>query len=349
MNRRALAAAVLILLLPATALFSFFTSPTVGVSNQGPLFSKHYANYTLDLHAPLEAGYAFIIRDYEVTSAKQLFFDKIGIEGFRATGEMDESETVATYEDAALSLRIHNTPTAALELEMKRAGGVYIALAGGIGAIESGSGFILGSGGTSGVLVMVGNGTFTHVSDLILVEMSVGSKLVFRHTPEGAAYVSESVAAGRILAEMFISFTDHRLVESSVVFGETGVETVRTTNDTLSVSLAGWGGVLVLNVDRGLIPALDTRAALVSVDGQSAERADSAAELLWSEGTVPKYYIASDGEWLQVLVYIPPSAAHPSLVTIMEKGEEIISLDTVLSAVAAILVVGVAAAALYRR
>lgn len=342
MNRRVLVAAVLILLLPATALFSFFTSPTVGAANQGNIFSRSYANYTLDIDAPLEAGYAFIIRHYEVGGA--LFFEKIGIEGFAATGEIEETETMVRYEDAALSLRVHNTPTAAFEIALKEGGRIYIAVAGGMGAIISGSGLILGGG----VLALVGNGTFTHVSNLVLLEMTAGSRLVFRHTPEGAAYVSESVAAGRILAEMFVSSREDLLLQSSIVFGEASVEALRITNTSFSLSLDKGEGVLVLNIDRGLIPALDTRTVLVSVGGQDAERADSAAEVLWNEGTTPKYYIFGDGEWLQVLVYTPP-CAHPCIISITEQAAPIIGLDTVLSAVAAVLVVGVAAAALYKR
>ncbi|MBI5001623.1 MAG: hypothetical protein HZB92_08930 [Euryarchaeota archaeon] len=354
MKRTAVVLAALILLAPAWTLIPFFTTPGIGAASDGPVFSRDYTSYALDMQAgpsqPDQVSY--ILNGYSITNggSSVLVFDRLGVQGFQGSGTPVDSETMVRYADSALDFRLHNTPTAAIEIALAAGGKVYVDMAGGMSALKSGSGVIVGGNNVSGVIVVSGSGVFSVANDFVIVQLAPASKMVFRATPPGEAQVSEGILSSRISGEMYVSSTPGKVLQGGIAYGGAGMEALLTSNNSFSASVNGsiGGKVMVINLDRGMMPDIDSRKIAVSVSGADAQKSENAAAIVWETGGEAKYFVSIDGEILQILVYVPADTG-TGVISISEHVDQGPGLDTVMSAIAATLVVVVAAAALYKR
>jgi hypothetical protein len=354
MNRKVVVLAALILLAPAWTLIPIFTTPGIGATSAGPVFSRDYTSYSIDIQAspsqPDQVSYILNGYSFMSGSSSVTVFDRLGVQGFQGSGAAVDSETMLHYSDGAMDLRLHNTPTGAIELSLAAGGKVYAELASGMSALKSGNGVIIGGNNVSGVLVISGTGTFTVATDLVIVQLGPASKMVFRATPPGESQVSEGILSSRISGEMYVSSTPGTVLQGNVAYGPVGMDALLTSNTSFSASVNGsiGGKVLVINLDRGVMPDIDSRQIAVSVAGAAAQKSENAAAIVWETGGAAKYFVSIDGEFLQVLVYVPADTG-TGVVSITEQVSQGPGLDAIMSAIAATLVVVVAAAALYKR
>jgi hypothetical protein len=126
--------------------------------------------------------------------------------------------------------------------------------------------------------------------------------------------------------------------------------TVVTTNDTYTASITGTlseGKVFILNIDRSILPKLDTGKMIIKFDDTKVSSSESLASILYEDGVKPKYFVAADGDWLQVYVYVPQQTGDHTIT--LEPQGPMFGVEEIASALAAIVLVSVAAVALYRR
>ena len=354
MNRKVVVLAALILLAPAWTFIPFLSTPGIGATSAGPVFSRDYTNYSLDMLAGQSQPdrVSYMLTGYSVMNGASsvTVFDRMGVQGFQGAGAPVSSETMVRYTDSALDMRLYNTPTAAIEATLFAGGKVYIDLAGGISALKSGDGVIIGGNNVSGILVIVGGGQFSIANDLVIVQLDPASKLVFRATPPGETQVSEGILASRISGEIYVSSTPGSVLQGNIAYGDARMDALLTSNKTFSASVNGsvGGKVMVINLDRSVMPDIDSRKIAVSVAGSDAQKSENAAAIVWETGSAAKYFVSIDGAFLQILVYVPAGAS-PGVIAISEQFVQGPGLDTIMSAIAATLVVVVAAAALYKR
>lgn len=354
MRKIAAITTALIILIPVGALLPFLGhSSDVPATN---LFSRTYANYTLSLGAPPtstgQGSFKFIISDYSVKFPTGLVkvFDDVGLERFANDGRLDETETFRAYTGSDVDFTLHSIPTAAMAFEFKGDNSVYFILSNGMSALASDGGMVVGDGKASATVLVVGAGSLENVGGGILASGSAGSRVIFRANPGSDSFVAQRVANGAIASEMFTTSSGDKLLDDNIAFSQVEMGTVVTTNDTYSASLAGalaTGKVVIINVDRSILPDLNTRKMTVKLDDEKVSASDSLASILWETGADAKYFVASDGDWLQVYVYVPQLTADQTIT--LEPQGPLFGADEIASALAAVVLVSVAAVALYRR
>lgn len=354
MKKAASVAVALLILVPVGAILPLF-----GHGADAPdttLFSRSYANYTLNLGAPntqtSQGQFKFIIENHRVRFASGLttLFDRIGLGSFAGDRSLEEEETYVRYPGTDVEFTIHGIPTAAMSFSFETNNSVYFDLASGIDALQRGDGIVFSNGRVTATLVLAGYGALESLTDGVLATVVPGSRLLFRANPSPASYVADSVAFGNVAGEAFATSYGNRILEDNVAFAEVTMGTVLNTNDTYVASVSGEldaGKVFILNVDRSVLPRLDTAKMAVSFDDAGVRASENLLSILGEMGDTPRYFTAADGDWLQVFVYLPALSGEHTITLEPQKGG--IGADEVASALAAVVLVCVAAVALYRR
>jgi hypothetical protein len=358
MKKIAALATALLILVPASAMFPLFARSAAPPGTT--LFSRSYSNCTFDMSAPLEStgagDFHFIIEDYTVKYADGLetVFQRVGIAQFANDALLDESGEVSiSYQGSDVQFVMYRIPTGAFELSFSSDNDVFFDLPTGMSALASGgSGIVVGNGQASSTIFLAGEGALGVVPGGVLAGVSAGSRIIFRGNPGQDSFLATSVAEGRVAAEVFATSSASNILEGNVEFSDLQIGTIVTTNDTYTASVSGEmpaGKVFIINVDRTVLPGLDAGKMRVEVDGSAARQSDSLASILYEGGQKPKYFVAADGDWLQVLVYVNAASESGETGITFEPAESPFGLDEIASALAAVVLVCVAAVALYKR
>lgn len=345
MKKTAALATALLILIPASAMFPFFAS------SQDPpatnLYSRSYSNYTLELGAVYETNsygdYKYILNDYSVRFGDNLesVFDRVGLAAFANDRPLNDGETSASYQGTDVQFVIHRIPTGAMEISFSGDNEAFFDLPSGMSALEAGDGgVVVGDGEISSTLFLAGAGTLEAVPGGVLADVSDGSRLLFRANPGQDSFVASGIAQGKVAGEVFATSTATSVVEDTITFFDVEIGTIVTTNDTYTSSVSGsltTGKVIIFNVDRAVLPKLDSSEMRVEVGGAGAKESESLASIFYETGEKPKYFVAGDGDWLQVHVYVP-SFGGDTAVT-FEPSENPFGLDEIAGAMAAVVMV----------
>jgi len=355
MNKIAAITTALLILIPASAMFPLFARSADPPGTT--LFSRSYSNYTLNMGAPVTStgngDFRFIMEDYAVKFGDRLevVFDRIGFAQFANDRPLDDGETSAAYQGTDVQFIIHRIPTGAMEFSFSGANEAFFDLPVGMSALASSeNGIVIGNGRVSSTLFLAGPGTLEAVPGGVLATVTEGSRLLFRGNPGQDSFVASSIALGKVAGEVFATSSTSNIVEDTIAFSDISIGTVVATNDTYSASVSGslpTGKVIIINVDRTVLPKLDAGDMRVDVGGSKAKASDSLASILYETGSKPKYFVAADGDWLQIHVYVPATNGETTIT--FEPSESPFGLDEIASAMAAVVLVSVAAVALYRR
>ncbi|MFH0816241.1 MAG: hypothetical protein V1934_05445 [Methanobacteriota archaeon] len=355
MNKIAAIATALLILIPASAMFPLFARSAAPPGNT--LFSRSYSNYTLDMDAPIattgNGNFKFVLEDYSVKFADKLeiVFERIGFANFINDRQPTDGETSASYMGTDVQFVIHRIPTGAIEFTFSGANAAFFDLPVGMSALASSeSGVVVGNGRVSSTLFLAGPGTLAALPGGILATVEEGSRILFRANPGQDSFVASSIAQGRVAGEVFATSSASNIMEDTIAFSDVGIGTIVTTNDTYTASVSGSissGKVVIINVDRTVLPKLNAGDMRVEVGGSKAKVSDSLASILYETGSKPKYFVAADGDWLQVHVYVPGTSGETTIT--FEPAGSPFGLDEIASAMAAVVLVCVAGVALYRR
>jgi hypothetical protein len=355
MKKIAALATALLILVPASAMFPYFAKSAAPPGTT--LFSRSYSNYTIDPSVPFETigpgDFKFVIADYSVKYPSGMvgLFDRIGFSSFDSAGALADADTRSTYSSDDVDITLHRIPTAAMEISFSSPNGIFFDLGAGMSALAAGDdGVVVGNGQASSTIYLAGQGTISVVPGGVLGNVSAGSRMLFRANPGQDSFVATSVAQGKVAGEIFTTYTESQLVDGAIAFDQVSMRTIQATNDTYSAGLSGTvlsGKVFIINVDRGVLPKLDAGKMVVQVDGSSAKASESLASILYETGPSARHFIAADGDWLQVYVYVPSVSGEASIT--LKPVEGGIGLDEIASAMAAVVLVCVAAVALYKR
>jgi hypothetical protein len=246
---------------------------------------------------------------------------------------------------------MHRIPTGAMEIRLVDSNDVYFDLPSGMSALAANeAGVVVGNGKVSSTIFLAGEGTLAAVPGGILANASAGSRLLFRANPGQDSFVASSIAEGKVAGEIFATSSASNVVEDTLAFENVDIGTIVTTNDTYTATATGSlasGRVFILNVDRAVLPGIDSGKMSVEVGDADAKASDSLASILYESGAKPRYFVAGDGDWLQVHVFVPSLEGETSIT--FGPAESPFGLDEIAGAMAAVVLVCVAAVALYKR
>lgn len=129
---------------------------------------------------------------------------------------------------------------------------------------------------------------------------------------------------------------------------------VGKTGDGLVVTISGSGvngsRVLLVNITRDSLPALESGGLLVKYDNKTIQEASSLTQVLSQSGTAPSYIIIGTSAGYQLLVYIPHFSTHVIQLIAAPFGAMAPALSAELPvALAAVAALSAAVAVLYAK
>lgn len=297
-------------------------------------------------------------------------FARVDVEGATGLGGWDLAggPPALIFDGPDVSVTIHNNPTRALiyqalskELEI-----TFVAAPGVFFTPQAGSILVAGPGFT-GLIALIGPGIMKVQPGLLTLTLSPGSVATFRAQPgesEGAtgpwaqAAVLNSLAKGRLGAELFLVALEGGIMEDVVVYTDIVVNSTLEPEGTVKVFISRGsqeilglsGTILVLNLHRDVLAIEDLDRLSVDLDGMPVERTSVVDELPATTSPSPLYYAASGPNGIFLMVYIPQLSLR--VLTIGEAVESILTELTPMAMAYVLLgvaVVAVAAAVVFRR
>ncbi len=297
----------------------------------------------------------------------ELLADTIQIVGFAQTADPATAGSTFTATGLGATLVAHDEPTALLEIVTTEPTTVILTLPGLTTNVElshaatwpaASLSFTLGA---SNGRVIVGRGTMVANGTTVTAQLGADDYLAFRGVPSFAenpaerTAVLDAFASGRLAAEYdFVAMTGGGWLENSAEYNPSlSMSSNGITFGQAQLTLSGRatrGGLLVLAFDAQTMPSDANHRLVVENNGSAIpEIANPLAALYASPATVGQASFARLSMNATVLVVYLPSLSAASLqiesVAIPSAG---LDISTQLAMIAAVLVVSIAAAVMFR-
>lgn len=296
----------------------------------------------------------------------RLTIDGLTIEEIRVRGAQVRIEGSAG--DADVDIKIHDTPTAVMRVDVDEGVNVTLALADGINATQDDDHKVrLSGGGFQGILWNDDDGGLVLDGGEVSVagDMDVDLKFMAARGPmmrDGDGDRNDSIATaashGRIGAEVRAFQVDGALQSQSVALTDMEVLTTRRGHNVMVVVSSDneTGRTVVLHLDKELYPGRGEADLTVLFDGDNISRAADLTDVLdpSDDDGEAEYVLVVGAEEIQVLVSVPGFSVHTVEVAAVQGLDAIIPQGLSATQIAAALgaaavTVGLAAAAAGRR
>ncbi len=277
--------------------------------------------------------------------AYRTLFDTVTFAAFTRTAPAAVEGEVVSVQGVAASLRVHDAPTAAMEVHTLVQNAVTFRPAPSIGILPRETNALVGDATATGEIILAGDGDFLKAGTELTVTLTANARLFFRQMPLGTE-LGAHIAAGLVMAEAYISSdaAGARLDVVPYLPAQITLDASSPTRKALTITAETLGPkVLVFNLDRSAftVPARDLAASL---DGDGLSRAASMDDLLASEGAA--FVVSESPGLLQVSVLVPEFSTRSLVLQATSPAPLDLTLPLALAGAVAVTVV--AAAYLFR-
>lgn len=298
-------------------------------------------------------------------------FDRLTVEGLEIDDVRVRGAEVrirGEADGADVDIKLHDTPTAVMRVDVDEGVNVTLTLADGINATQdddrkvrlSGDGFqgILWNDDDGGLVLDGGEVSVAGDDDVDLKFMAARGPMMRDGDGDRNDSIADAASQGRVGAEVRAFVVDGTLQSQSVALTDMSVLTTRRGHNVMVVvsSDNDTGRTVVLHLDKELYPDKGEADLKVLFDGQDISRADDLADVLEpsDDDGEAEYVLVAGAEQIQVLVSVPGFSVHTVEVAAVQSILDIVppglsATQITLALGAAAVTVGLAATAAGKR